>query len=70
MARVGRKISLITENWMIPVNYGSKDYMGLFSYGLRVLGEKTSFDFGFINNAEIVKGIGIGIPYLDIVVKF
>lgn len=70
MTRVSKKLSLITENWIIPNRYGNQDYTGLFSYGIRLLGDKTSFDFGFINNKDIASSIVIGIPYLDVVIKF
>jgi hypothetical protein len=62
-------LALITENWFVPLG-GNDEYFGVASYGLRILGEKTSFDIGFINNKDIASSIFIGIPYADIVIKF
>jgi len=64
MFRLGRKTSFITENWIIP------DVGSLFSYGVRFFGSKIAVDLGFINNADIVDIMIIGIPYVDFTVKF
>lgn len=66
VTRVGKKIALVTENWIIPVD----GYYGLFSYGVRIFGKTMAVDLAFINNPDIAEGIGIGIPYVDFVVKF
>ena len=42
MTRVGKKWSLITENWIGPVV--DDEYRGIYSYGLRFFGEKIAVD--------------------------
>lgn len=66
MTRVSRKLGLVTENWIIP----SGDIGGLFSYGLRFMGERATVDLGFLNNRDIAETIFIGVPYVDFVIKF
>jgi hypothetical protein len=66
MHRVSRKVALVTENWLIPVD----SYYGLYSYGIRFFGEKLAVDLAFINNRDISTAIALGIPYVDFVVKF
>lgn len=76
MKRIGRKTSLVTENWFVPVQewtYNGQDeykYHGFVSYGIRFFGESISVDLGFINNKDIMEVILIGVPYIDFVVKF
>ena len=70
MARVSKRIAFVSENWLIPEVGSNDSYYGIFSYGIRFLGEKTSIDLAFINNPDIAKGIVIGIPWLDFVVNF
>ncbi|MFM8432081.1 MAG: hypothetical protein ACKOA1_04720, partial [Bacteroidota bacterium] len=67
MHRVSRKTALVTENWFVQSDVG---YYGIYSYGVRFFGEKVSVDLGFLNNADIMEGILIGVPYVDFVVKF
>lgn len=64
MKRIGRKASLITENWIVP-ELGS-----VYSYGVRFFGSKIAVDLGFINNSDIMDIMLIGIPYVDFTVKF
>ena len=66
MMRASQRIGLVSENWFIP----SDGYAGFISYGLRFMGERITVDFAFINSAEILEEILIGIPYIDFVVKF
>ena len=66
MARVGKKWALVTENWIAPID----GYRGIYSYGVRFFGEKIAIDLAFLNNADIVEAIVIGIPYIDFVIKF
>ena len=66
MARVSRRLGLVSENWIVPVD----GYYGVFSYGLRFMSEKITVDFAFINNPDIFSEIVIGIPYVDFVIKF
>ncbi|MEQ1693562.1 MAG: hypothetical protein ABMA00_19895 [Gemmatimonas sp.] len=61
--RVSRRLSLVTENYLIPGLTKP-----LISYGVRILGEKISVDLAFINyTGEMVFP---GIPYVDFVVRF
>lgn len=66
MARLSKRIAFVSENWIVPVD----DYYGVFSYGIRFLGENTSIDLAFINNPDIASEIIIGIPFLDFVINF
>lgn len=67
MRRIGRKAALVTENWLVPAG----GYYGVYSYGIRFMGEKITVDLAFLNNAEIATDVlFIGIPYVDFVVKF
>ncbi len=79
MTRVSKRIAFVSENWLVPgLSFGDEEeadnnkskYYGLFSYGIRFLGEKTSIDLAFINNPDIAKEIPIGIPWLDFVINF
>jgi hypothetical protein len=70
MARVSKRIAFVSENWMIPGVSENKGYYGIFSYGIRFLGEKSSIDLAFINNPDMAKEIIIGIPWLDFVINF
>ena len=70
MARVSRRIAFVTENWFLPDVGENQSYYGIFSYGIRFLGEKNSIDLDFINNKDISKTIFLGIPFLDFVVNF
>ncbi|MEI7661694.1 MAG: hypothetical protein WCK34_05845 [Bacteroidota bacterium] len=70
-ARLARKISFVTENWIIPYTKDSKVvYSPLYSYGLRFFGETLSVDLAFINNKDIVKSLFIGFPFVSFTVKF
>jgi len=66
MARVSRRLGLVSENWIVPID----GYYGVLSYGLRFMSEKITVDFAFINNPDIFSEIFIGIPYVDFVIKF
>jgi hypothetical protein len=70
MTRVSKRIAIISENWLVPETATNGGYYGLFSYGIRFLGEKISIDLAFINNPDIAKEIIIGIPWLDFVINF
>lgn len=61
-SRVSRRISFITENWF----FGEQP---LISYGFRLIGEKMTIDFAFINT--IGDGAILpGFPYIDFVFSF
>lgn len=66
MHRVSRTVSLISENWLLPID----GYEPVFSYGIRFFGERMSIDLAFINSPEIAQILKIGIPYVDFVYKF
>lgn len=67
MRRIGRKSALVTENWVVPAD----GYYGIYSYGIRFMGEKITVDLAFLNNADIASEVlFIGVPYVDFVVKF
>ena len=77
MARASKRIGFVSENWIIPYQEhdnrtgGDKEkYRVEFSYGIRFMSEKITVDLAFINDKDIIKGIAIGIPYVDFVVKF
>jgi len=70
MARFSKRLAFISENWILPVEVNNKNIYGIYSYGLRFLGEKTSFDLAFINNKDIADQIVIGIPFVDFVFNF
>ncbi|AKD03410.1 hypothetical protein POKO110462_05525 [Pontibacter korlensis] len=64
--RISRKTALVTKNWFVPAG----SYYGIYSYGIRFMGEKITVDLAFLNNPEIAQEIAIGVPYVDFVVKF
>ena len=53
MTRVSKRIGLVSENWLLPNLGDTEGYYGLYSYGVRFLGEKISIDLAFINNKDI-----------------
>lgn len=61
--RISRRISIVTENYLLPV---STDNI-LYSFGLRFMGEKITTDLALFNvaNSRI-----IGIPWVDFVFRF
>lgn len=62
--RIGRRLSLISENWFFPDDDGTESVV---SYGLRFLGEKLSVDLAW------VKPLGDGdhgIPWLGFAFRF
>ena len=64
-ARLGRRVSFVTENYLIP----NEDVHGVISYGLRFYGEKLSTDLAFWNAPGAVM-VFPGIPYVAFSVKF
>lgn len=70
MARVAKRLALVSENWLIPGAGEKEGLYGVYSYGLRFLGEKTSIDLAFLNNPDIAEEMFIGIPWLDFVINF
>jgi len=64
-SRLGRRISFVTENYLIP----NDDVPGVISYGLRFYGEKLSTDLAFWNAPGSFM-VFPGIPYVAFSVKF
>jgi len=64
-SRLGRRVSFVTENYLIP----NEDVNGVISYGLRFFGEKISVDLAFWN-APGEDMFFPGIPYVAFSVKF
>jgi hypothetical protein len=63
--RVARNIALVTENYVIASTNSANP---LFSYGVRLMGEKMTVDLALFNASG--SGTGIGFPYVDFVFKF
>jgi len=64
-SRLGRRVSFVTENYLIP----NQDVHGVISYGLRFYSEKLSTDVAFWN-APGSHMVFPGIPYVAFSVKF
>lgn len=80
MWRVAKKCAIISENWMLSERKTKEDYNGILleeyyrytaaiSLGVRLMGEKNSFDIGVISIPEFYSDIA-AIPYIDYVFKF
>ncbi len=66
--RFQRKIAFVTENYIIPTGDNS---IVVFSYGLKIFGESSSFGFGFVNSPSLLKEIvTFGLPIIDYAYKF
>jgi hypothetical protein len=63
--RAARRVALISENWFFPDN-GS--YWGLWSFGLRFLGESIAVDLALVNSFE--EPITPGVPWLGFAFRF
>ena len=63
--RLGRRVSFVTENYLIPNN----DVTAVIPYGLRFFGDKLSADLAFWN-APGQEMVFPGIPYVAFSVKF
>ncbi len=61
--RVSRRISLISENWIFPIDGGTE---GVYSYGLRFLGEGLTVDLAFISPF----GENVTLPWLGFAFRF
>jgi hypothetical protein len=62
-ARIARRLSLLSENY-----FGTDLNGAAVSYGVRILGERTSVDLVFFNSAA--KPLFPGIPFLGVAVKW
>ncbi|MFQ5605704.1 MAG: hypothetical protein ACE5HS_20745 [bacterium] len=63
-ARVSRRVSLVSENWVLP---GVED--AIISYGVRFFGEKLSVDLALLNTLG-EDFFFPGLPYVDFVFNF
>ncbi len=68
MTRVGRRVGLVTENWIIIPPQG--DPGAILSGGIRFFGEKMSVDVALLSPVSRSLDIFIAYPYVDFVVKF
>ncbi len=62
--RVSQRIAIVSENYFF-----TEAGAGLFSYGVRLMGERGSFDLAFFRSS-LDDGLGFGIPYVDFVFNF
>lgn len=69
MTRVGRRVSLVTENWIFIPGKGNQT-LGILSGGVRFFGEKMSVDLGLWAPAGGDLDQFVAIPYVDFVIKF
>ncbi len=63
-ARIARRLKLVTENYLTT----GADKVAVFSYGLRIFGDKIAVDLAFLNSSA--GSIFPGVPYVDFVVRF
>jgi len=65
--RVARRVSLVTENYVLPGEEGT-----LLSYGLRFFGDRLSTDLAFWNlfGVDDLDAVFPGIPYVAFSVRF
>lgn len=63
-ARVGRRFSLISENWFMPIGGETE---GVVSYGLRFLGENLSVDFAWVS---LLGSGNFSVPWLGFAFRF
>lgn len=68
LARVGRKVAFVTDNFLVPS--GDGDFVGgLLSGGVRLFGERIGGDLGLF--VPVASGVNfIAIPYASLRVKF
>lgn len=64
--RVSRRVSLISENWVVNTDGETE---GVISYGFRFLGENLSVDLAFLNALNSEKYFP-GIPFVGFAVRF
>lgn len=62
-ARMSRRVAFISENWVIP---SERQTEGLYSFGLRFLGEGLSVDLAFVS----VLGEPGAVPWLGFAFRF
>lgn len=64
--RAHRSVKFVSENYF--TTGGGNDVEGIFSYGVRLFGEKISVSLAFWNSTE--EQIFPGLPYVDFVIRF
>ncbi|MEP7346250.1 MAG: hypothetical protein ABI877_13340 [Gemmatimonadaceae bacterium] len=64
--RVSKRVSLITENWIISTNHQTD---GVFSYGVRFLDPRISVDLAFLNPVKEEKKFP-GFPFVGFAIHF
>jgi hypothetical protein len=69
MSRIGRKVGVVTENWIFIPNAGDPA-VALLSGGVRFFGEKMSVDLAMWVPASRDIDQFIAVPYVDFVIKF
>jgi hypothetical protein len=63
--RVSQRIGLVTENYIIP---NTEHINPLYSYGVRLMGEKLTVDLALFNVSG--SNSAIGFPFVDFVFRF
>lgn len=66
--RFGKRMSFVSENWVLPIPGSPSPYF--LSYALRVMGTRICADLGFINNENLAQSIAPGIPFASFSVKW
>lgn len=63
--RITRRLSLISENWIVTDRHNDSSVL---SYGVRILGENTSVDLAFlhVSDAQVFPGV----PFVGFAVRF
>lgn len=64
--RVRKNLTLLSDNWLIPVD----GYYGIYSYGARLMSEKIAVDLGLWVNNDIAYVFPIGFPWASIILSF
>lgn len=67
MARISRKLMVVSEGFYIPTK--SEGDFGFVFYGGRYITEKASFDMGLLFSKELTQFIPIGIPFFAVTVQ-
>lgn len=68
MARVGRRVGLVTENWLLILPQDAPT-IGLLSGGVRFFSEKMAVDLALLVPVDEDTDF-IALPYVDFVIKF
>jgi hypothetical protein len=62
--RLSRRFGLVTENWYLPNVDGTDESFYVITYGVRFIGQKSTFDWGMVAFKDLGDEIGfpIGLP--------